>query len=154
MQAPRPFTGRHMTMILVAFFGVVITVNMFMARAAVGTFGGTVVDNSYVASQHYNDWLAQGRAQRALGWDAALSRDPGGHLLVTLTASGTAMADASAITATARPPLGRAETRDVRFVALGEGRYRSVEPLAAGRLDVKLTVVRGSDSALFDSEIR
>jgi nitrogen fixation protein FixH len=39
------FTGWHMTTILVAFFGVVIAVNFFMARMAVGTFGGTVVDN-------------------------------------------------------------------------------------------------------------
>jgi nitrogen fixation protein FixH len=154
MKAPRTFTGRHMTMILVAFFGVVITVNMVMARAAVGTFGGTVVDNSYVASQNYNDWLAQGRAQRALGWDAVLSRDAAGHLLVTLTASGQPMAEGSAVSATARPPLGRAETKNVRFTALGEGRYRSVDPLAAGRQDVKLTVVRGPDSALFDSEVQ
>lgn len=154
MHAPRTFTGRHMTMILVAFFGVVIAVNLVMARAAIGTFGGTVVDNSYVASQNYNDWLAQGRAQRALGWDADLARGPDGHLLVTLTASGAAMADASAVTATARPPLGRAEVQSLRFAALGEGRYRSVQPIGAGRQEVKLTVVRGSDSALFDSEVR
>lgn len=154
MQAPRTFTGRHMTIILVAFFGVVIAVNLVMARAAIGTFGGTVVDNSYVASQNYNDWLAQGRAQRALGWNAALARGPDGHLLVTLTSGDAAMADASAVTATARPPLGRAEVRALRFTALGEGRYRSVEPLGAGRQDIKLTVVRGTDSALFDSEVR
>jgi nitrogen fixation protein FixH len=154
MHAPRTFTGRHMTIILVAFFSVVIAVNLIMARAAIGTFGGTVVDNSYVASQNYNDWLAQGRAQRALGWDAAFSRDAGGYLMVTLTASGSAMADASAVTATARPPLGRAEVQTLRFVALGEGRYRSVQPIGAGRQDIKLTVVRGSDSALFDSEVR
>lgn len=154
MHASRTFTGRHMTMILVAFFGVVIAVNLVMARAAIGTFGGTVVDNSYVASQNYNDWLAQGRAQRALGWNAALSRDAGGFLLVTLTASGTALTDASAVTATVRPPLGRAEVQTVRFIALDEGRYRSDQPIGTGRQDVKLTVVRGTDSALFDSEVR
>ena len=32
--APRPFTGRHMTTILVAFFAVVIAVNVLMARLA------------------------------------------------------------------------------------------------------------------------
>lgn len=154
MHAPRTFTGRHMTMILVAFFGVVIAVNLVMARAAIGTFGGTVVDNSYVASQNYNDWLEQGRAQRALGWDATLSRDADGYLMATLTASGTALADASSVTATVRPPLGRAEVQRLQFVALGEGRYRSLQPIGAGRQDVKLTVVRGGDSALFDSEVR
>src|SRR3546814_2526847 len=59
------FTGRHAAMILVAFFGVVIAVNIVMASFALSTFGGTVVDNSYVASQHYNQWLARADAQRS-----------------------------------------------------------------------------------------
>ena len=53
----RRFTGYHATMIIVAFFAVVVGVNMVMARFALSTFGGTVVDNSYVASQKYNEWL-------------------------------------------------------------------------------------------------
>src|SRR3546814_3241852 len=61
----RPFTGRHAAMILIAFFGVVISVNIVMASFALSTFGGTVVDNSYVASQHYNEWLARADAQRS-----------------------------------------------------------------------------------------
>lgn len=154
MHAPRQFTGRHMTIILVAFFGVVIAVNLVMARFAIGTFGGTVVDNSYVASQNYNDWLEQGRAQRALGWNAVLARGSDGHLLVTLTAGEAALTDASTLSATARPPLGRADLQTLRFIALGHGRYRSAEQLGAGRQDIKLTVVRGADSALFDSEVQ
>ena len=39
----RPFTGRHMAAILIAGFGVVIAVNLVMARFAVTTFGGVVV---------------------------------------------------------------------------------------------------------------
>ena len=64
MSKARRFTGWHMTTILVAFFAVVITVNIVMARFALSTFGGTVVENSYVASQHYNEWLARAAAQR------------------------------------------------------------------------------------------
>ena len=61
---PGAFTGRHMTAILVAFFAVVIAVNFTMARFAMSTFGGKVVENSYVASQHYNVWLARAEANR------------------------------------------------------------------------------------------
>lgn len=50
---PGPFNGRHMTAILVAFFAVVIAVNVLMARFIICTFGGVVVENSYVASQHF-----------------------------------------------------------------------------------------------------
>ena len=52
-----PFTGRHITIIMVAFFAVVIAVNLLMARYATSTFGGVVVENSYVASQNFNKWL-------------------------------------------------------------------------------------------------
>ena len=65
--SPR-FTGRHMAAIMLAFFGVVIAINFTMATLAETTFGGTVVDNSYVASQSFNAWL---RAGRQLGWTGA-----------------------------------------------------------------------------------
>ena len=39
------------------------------------TFGGVVVENSYVASQDFNGWLDEARAERALGWDADVGRD-------------------------------------------------------------------------------
>jgi len=66
-QAARPFTGRKMAAIMVAFFAVVIIVNVYMAREASSTFGGVVVENSYVASQQYNRWLDEASAENALG---------------------------------------------------------------------------------------
>ena len=51
-------TGRHVAAIFIGFFAIVIAVNMLMASYAIGGFGGTVVDNSYVASQKFNGWLA------------------------------------------------------------------------------------------------
>ena len=52
-------------MITIAFFGVIIAVNVFMAIKAVGTFPGLEVKNSYVASQSFQ---AERAAQQALGW--------------------------------------------------------------------------------------
>ena len=79
---PKAFTGWHMTAILVAFFGVVMAVNFTMARFAMSTFGGKVVENSYVASQHYNQWLERAAAQDRLGWDTALTLDADRHVLL------------------------------------------------------------------------
>ena len=74
----KPFTGRHFTLIMVAFFGVVIAINLVMARYASATFGGVVVENSYVASQRFNSWLGKARTQDALGWDATATRERDG----------------------------------------------------------------------------
>lgn len=60
-----PLTGSKVLIMFVAFFGVIITVNLFMAYQAVSTFPGLEVDNSYVASQTFDK---DREAQIALGW--------------------------------------------------------------------------------------
>ena len=64
----QPFTGRHLLVCLIGFFGIVIAVNIVMAVLAVRSFSGVVVENSYVASQNFNRWIAEGRREAALGW--------------------------------------------------------------------------------------
>ena len=119
----RPFTGRHMAAILIAFFAVVIAVNITMARLAIGSFGGTVVDNSYVASQKFNGWLKDAAAQKALGWSVAMSLDGQRHVVIDLDAPG------AHATATARHPLGRAPDIVLDFVPVAPGRLRATRPL-------------------------
>lgn len=133
----RVFTGKHMAAILVTFFGVVIGVNLVMAHYASSTFGGLVVENSYVASQKFNGWLERAREEKALGWTLDAGRETDGRMLVTLsTAEGPI--DAAHLSALVRHPLGRAPERTLRFHSKGEGRYESIERLPAGRWIVHL----------------
>jgi len=128
----KTFTGRHMTLILVAFFGVVIAVNLVMATLARRTFGGLVVQNSYVESQKFNSYLEAARQDEALGWTLTTQRLPDGRLGLHLADRQGALAGAE-ITGLARHPLGREPERALRFAGLGEGRYESREALPAGR---------------------
>jgi nitrogen fixation protein FixH len=138
----RRFTGWHMTAIMLLFFGTIITVNVTMAVFATTTFGGKVVENSYVASQKYNDWLAAARAQQRLGWTHKASLDGERHLIVQSSVRG------ARIEAVARHPLGREAERALRFA--GEnGRFRSLEPLPSGRWIVHLTVASGAEQARY-----
>ena len=70
---PREFTGRHMLAIILAFFAVVIAVNLTMATLANTSWTGLVVENTYVASQQFNSKAEEGRAQAALGWTGKLT---------------------------------------------------------------------------------
>ncbi|MDO5643117.1 MAG: FixH family protein [Paracoccus sp. (in: a-proteobacteria)] len=63
----RPLRGRSMLGVVVALFGVIICVNIFMAVTAVRSFPGLETPNSYVASQNFDRERA---AQEALGWRA------------------------------------------------------------------------------------
>jgi len=149
----RRFTGWHMTGIMVAFFAVVIAVNFLMASYAVGTFGGVVVENSYVASQRFNGWLAEAREQDKLGWsvDVASSSDR----LVRITPHGPDGILAGArITAIAAHPLGRLPERKLVFRNAGQGKFLASEALPAGRWMLHIEVREGTHEARFDDEVR
>lgn len=139
-RSPRkPFTGHHMTMIMVAFFGVVVAVNITMAWLASGTFGGTVVDNSYVASQKFNGWLEQSRAQQQLGWATPVSLNGARRVVIGVPGIGFAA------TGTAHHPLGRAPDVPLVFARDAGGTLVSTTPLPAGRWQVRLEVREGRD---------
>ncbi len=138
----RPFTGRHMFAILVGLFGLVIAVNFIMARYAVSTCGGTVVDNSYVASQRFNEWLADARDQQALGWTTELGMDKARRLTVSAQVNGVPL-EGVRIVAVAAHPLGRATDFSLTFDADGAGRWRSREMLPDGRWNVRFELRRG-----------
>ncbi|HEY6870359.1 MAG TPA: FixH family protein [Novosphingobium sp.] len=136
--ARRPFPGYHMAAILVSFFGVVIAVNVLMAKLAISTFGGEVVENSYVASQHFNRWLDEAGAERALGWKAEIAHEADGRVRVTL---GGVPAGAT-VRGEAWHPLGRMPDRILHFRPDG-GRFRSQESFPAGRWRLRIEVTAG-----------
>ena len=138
----RNFTGWHMTGILVLFFGTVMAVNFAMAYSATSTFGGVVVQNSYVASQNFNDWLEEAEAQDQLGWEAVASLREDGRVQVRFTGP----SDAAELVAMARHPLGRAEPQYLAFDALGGGEFLSRNALDGGRWLVRMQLTDGTNS--------
>lgn len=150
---PKKFTGWHMTAILVAFFAVVMTVNFTMARFAMSTFGGKVVDNSYVASQHYNEWLKRADAQDRLGWNESITLDAERHVLLTIRKDG-ALLDGVQAAATINHPLGRTAPAALRFEPAAGGVLRSVEPLVLGRWRLDLIVRHGADEARYREDLQ
>jgi nitrogen fixation protein FixH len=149
----RRFTGWHMLGVMFAMFGTIIAVNLVMATLAVRTFGGTVVDNSYVASQEFNRWLAERRAQDRLGWSISVDEDGSHRPVITVRSPAGPLAGA-AVSAVATHPLGRAPSRRVDFRTLADGRYIATEPLPAGRWLLRIEIRQGGRDALFDDELK
>jgi nitrogen fixation protein FixH len=137
----RPFTGRHMLASMLGFFGLVIAVNFTMAWFASSTFGGTVVDNSYVASQRFNGWLKASRAQERLGWAPALSLDENRHPVIAVRIDGAAQPGFTA-TGTAHHPLGRAPDVALVFDRGANGELISRTALPPGRWYARISISR------------
>jgi nitrogen fixation protein FixH len=84
----RPLTGRKVLAMLIAFFGVVIGVNVTMAKLAIKTLPGTEVDSAYTASLGYEKEILAARDQSARNWkvDAHIERLAGGAALLQVEA--------------------------------------------------------------------
>ncbi len=134
------FTGRHMAMIFIGGFGIVMAVNFFMAALATQGFGGVVVENSYVASQKFNGWLEEARTQGELGWTADLSRGSEGRLQVAVAGAPAGVE----VSAQLRRPLGAPETTDLTLLPVGAGIFASDEPIPSGRWIARVSIHSGN----------
>jgi nitrogen fixation protein FixH len=143
-------TGRKMTAIFVVFFAVIMVVNFTMAHFASSTFGGVVVENSYVASQHYNKWLDAAAAQEKLGWSATVSRLPDDRVAVRFTGAPEGLT----VSAVARHPLGRAPDQALVFVRAADGAFVSTKAVAPGRWMLRLAAQAGAAKWREEQELR
>lgn len=144
------FTGRHMAAIMIGFFGVVVAVNIGMARVAGSTFGGVVVENSYVASQNYNRWLDEAAKERALGWQLMAQRRADDR--VTVTVSGPT--GSGKLAGVARHPLGAAPDVPLSFSRAPDGSFLSDKALPDGRWIVRLDLEAGGHRVQTEQELK
>jgi nitrogen fixation protein FixH len=125
------FTGKHMLALMVAFFGVVIAVNLLLATLAGTSWTGLVVENEYVASQEFNERAAKGRAQAALGWSGALAIDRQGISYRLLDRGGQPVA-MDAVTVKLRRPAYAGEDQALTLARAADGAFVLSQPVRDG----------------------
>ena len=139
----RPLTGRKVLAMLIAFFGVVIGVNVTMAKLAIKTLPGTEVDSAYTASLGYEKEILAARDQSARNWkvDAHIERLAGGAALLQVEARD---GDGRPVTGLKfqgrfeRPTDKRADVA-IALAEVGIGIYRGrLDAVAPGQWDLVL----------------
>lgn len=138
------FTGRHMLLVMLAFFGVIIAVNVSMAVVANTSWTGLVVKNSYVAGLEFNRKAEEGRRQAALGWSSELAIADGVLRYALADAHGRTVFPAGG-TATLRRPVSDAEDTTLMLAANG-GALEAPLSVGDGAWIVELTVDAGLDT--------
>lgn len=147
----RTFTGRHMLVVILAFFATVVGVNLTMAVLATQSWTGLVVTNSYVASQNYNELLAAARRQDALGWTGSLDYDDG-HLAFTLTDDAGRPVRVLDASARISRPTHERDDRTITLAAAANG-YEAEATLAAGIWNVDV-IARRDDAPAYRARFR
>lgn len=128
------FTGRHMLLVMCGFFGIIIAVNLAMAIAASTTWSGLVVQNSYVASQEFEEKRIAHEQQKALGWAANFSYAPGGARFTIRDGAGNPV-DLGPITLQLSRPVGTEDDQAVRLERAPDGGYAARLDLGKGVWD-------------------
>ena len=131
---PHAFTGRHMWLLVIGFFGVIVAVNVGMAIVASTSWTGLVVTNSYVASQEFEEKRLAHQAQKAAGWQAAFTYSPGLAELVVSDGAGNPI-DLGSVTLKVNRPVGGHDDQAVVFERAPDGSYAASLRLAAGVWD-------------------
>ncbi len=129
--AQREFTGYHMLAILFVFFGVTIAVNLALAYYANSTWTGLVVENGYVASQEFNNELAEGRREKELGWQPTFAL-AAGKLAVSLADKGGLPLSGLEVSVEFGRPAHEGQDHSVKLTSVGSGKYEADAPLAPG----------------------
>lgn len=130
------FTGWHMLVITMAFFGVIIGVNAFMAFSSARTWTGLVVTNSYVASQEFQVKADAAAAQNAAGWTMDIGYENGQLVVWLLAGEEPLLLDN--VSAFVRRPVGGHDDATVPLSDSGDG-YRGPIELASGVWDITVT---------------
>jgi nitrogen fixation protein FixH len=86
--ASKPLTGTKVLLMLVAFFGIVIGVNMTMMKLAIATLPGTDVDSPYAAGLTYDREISAAQDQAARKWkvNAHIERSSDGGAVLRVEA--------------------------------------------------------------------
>lgn len=127
----RQFTGRHMLAVILLFFGVIISVNVGMAIVASASWTGLVVQNSYIASQEFEEKRLAHDAQRAAGWTPNLNYD-GGTLQMTITDTAGRSIDLGIVSVLFNRPVGGHDDVTIVLSRTADGTYTGRTELAAG----------------------
>src|SRR6516164_8487860 len=139
----KPLTGRMVLVMLLAFFGVMIGVNVTMMELAIATLPGTEVDSAYSASLGYEKEILAARAQAARHWkvDAHVERAADGSARLQVEArdrDGRPVTGLKFLGRFERPTDKRADLA-VDLAEVGIGIYRGrLDAVAPGQWDLVL----------------
>ncbi|MBT9386377.1 FixH family protein [Pseudooceanicola sp. CBS1P-1] len=139
--------GWHVLAGFVGAFGVIISVNVYMATQAIRTFPGLEVANSYVASQQFDTRKA---AQEKLGW-TVWADDAEGMIHLKITDRDGAPVRAKEVHATIGHPTMASADVTPQFAWNGQF-YEVPLVLAGGKWIVRLEAI-AEDGTLFTQRL-
>ena len=132
------FTGWHMWGILIAFFAVVIGVNVLLAVVSARSWTGMVVDDPYVAGQKFETQRKAHEEQVRAGWSPDFLYAPGAARLVIVDGAGHPV-DLGDVKVLINRPVGGHDDQSLTLSRKADGTYEAPLVLPDGAWDATVT---------------
>jgi nitrogen fixation protein FixH len=132
------FTGWHMLALAMAFFGVVISVNILLAVVSARSWTGMVVEDSYVAGQQFETARKAHDAQEMAGWKPTFDYASGTARLTIVDASGQSL-DIGDVSVLINRPVGGHEDQVLALTRQSDGTYAAPLALPVGAWDATVS---------------
>jgi nitrogen fixation protein FixH len=150
-------TGRMVLLILVAFFGVVIVVNLVMAYLAVNTFSGMQTQRPYESGLEFNRTLKNASIQQAQHWQVTSHHErlPDGRIGLKLSirdAQGQPVDHLNA-KVSLLSPVNALKDSVFETASQGVGEFFGIAAADAGQWDLVIEI-RKEDTEVFRSVSR
>ncbi|MDQ0453860.1 FixH family protein [Rhizobium paknamense] len=149
-EKPFVFTGWHMLATICSFFGVIIAVNFTMAYYATHSWSGIVVENTYVASQQFNDTTARIRAILDSGVEGRMSVNKG-LIVYDLDIPGKGPVIADKVTANFKRPVGTAQDFSIELQAEGPGHFVARHEMGSGHWIYEIIALRDGQMVMHEA---
>lgn len=134
------FTGWHMLVIMVAFFGTIITVNVAMAYLANSSWSGMLSKNTYVASQDFNKNAARAKEWAREGFKGQIQLEAG-KLRYRLEGPAEILAAVDHVQAIFHRPVGDKQDFSIKLLRDGD-LFTATDLPAQGTWIVDLAAMR------------
>lgn len=132
----KELTGWHVLWILIAFFGVMVIVNVIFTVLAVRSFTGEDVPKSYRQGIEYNQTIQARRAQALLGWQIKANsyalENGSTSIVVDLRDDSQRRIPDLKLFGILRHPTDKEYDQAAEFTQNPDGLYRTSLPLAPG----------------------
>lgn len=153
----KELTGRHVLIMLLSFFGIMLVVNGYFLYAAIDSFRGEDVKGSYRQGLEYNKTIDARIVQDLLGWTVRSNYiaqvDGKTRVIVKLTDAKNRPLENLSVSGKLRHPTDLAKDRVVEFAPVGSGRYVAQTPAVEGKYTLIAVAQREDEIFRFKSDI-
>jgi len=148
----KELTGRHVLFILLAFFGVMLSVNIYFTVMAVKSFSGEDVPRSYRQGLEYNQTIEARNRQDALGWTVTANAANDRVLVQIHDRQGNAVSGLD-LDGKLRHPATLSNDQTLNFQEIEPGLYEAAIMGLAGKWSLVAVATQNDDSFRFEHEL-